>query len=184
MSDLSTLLNDLKKAADSVKTDIKTLDEQIHALNGERESLMNSPVSREDFAAYVRADLAKRGELFQYRIKQFADHTGRGNAKLNSSFVALDRVFHGGRLQNFPFMNGEDCFDGFAPSADAFFFYFGDLIAERFMAALDVVHDWPQGGIPVADLRKRIAEIDHELDTLMTRRDELASQLLSVGIAG
>lgn len=184
MSELSSILTELKKAAESVKTDIQTLDEQIHALNVEREGLMNSPVSREDFAAYVKADLAKRGELFQHRIKQFAAHKGRGNAKLDSSFVALERVFQAGRLQNFPFMNGEDCFDGFGLSADAFFFYFGDLIAERFVAGLDVVHDWPQGGIPVADLRKRIAEIDHELDTLLRRRDDLASQLLSVGMAG
>ncbi len=182
MSELTSILTELKKVAESVKTDIRTLDEQIHALNLERQGLMDSPVSREDFAAYMKADLAKRGELFQHRVKQFATHKGRGNAKMDSSFVALERVFQGGRLQNFPFMNGEDCFDGFAPSADAFYFYFGDLIAERFLAGLDAEHDWPQDGIPVADLRKRIAEIDQALDALLTRRDELASQLMSVGI--
>lgn len=182
MSEFAAILVELNKAAESVKTEIGALDEQISTLNRERQSLMDSPVSREDFAAYMKADLARRGELFQQRIKQFATHTGRGNAKLTSSFVVLERAFQGRQLQNFPFMNGEDCFDGFQPSADAFYYYFGDLIAERFMAGLDAVHDWPQGGLPVADIRKRIAEIDCELDDLVTRRDELASQLTGVGI--
>lgn len=184
MSKFAALLVELNKATESVKAEIGALDEQISTLNRERQSLMDSPVSREDFAAYMKADLARRGELFQMRIQQFATHAGRGHAKLTSSFVTLERAFQRGQSQNFPFMNGEDCFDGFQPSADAFYYYFGDLIAERFMAGLDAVHNWPQGGLPVADIRKRIAEIDGELDDLVTRRDDLARQLLSVGVAG
>ncbi len=185
MTSGSTLiLVELSKAAESVKTEIGTLDQKISALNHERQGLMDSPVSREDFAAYMKSDLARRGELFRQRIQQFATHAGRGNAKMTASFVTLERAFQSCGLQNFPFMDGEDCFDGFRLSADAFYFYFGDLIAARFMAGLDAVHDWPQGGLPVAERRQRIAEIDCELDDLVTRRDELAEQLLSVGITG
>ncbi|MCH2222848.1 MAG: hypothetical protein MK097_21375, partial [Dechloromonas sp.] len=69
-----------------------------------------------------------------------------------------------------------------AEGGEAFYWYFGDLIAERFMAALDMVHDWSEGGLPIADRRKRIAEIDQEIETLIERRDGLIGQLNSVGI--
>lgn len=182
MSELTSILTKLKKAAESTRAEIFALDEQISTLNQERQSLSDSPVSREDYAAYVKADIVKRGELFLHRIKGFAGHKGRGSARMATSFIALDRASKGNGLQGFPFMNGEDCFDGFNPSPEAFYWYFGDVIVERFMAALDAVHSWPQGGMPLADIRQRIAEIDLALETLVERRDELVSQLNSVGI--
>jgi len=182
MSELTSILTKLKKAAESTKAEIGDLDEQISALNRERQNLSDSPVSREDYAAYVKADIAKRGALFAQRIKGFACHKGRGNARMATSFITLDRASKGDGLQGFPFMDGEDCFDGFNPSPAAFYWYFGDLIAERFMAALDAAHDWPKDGVPLVDIRKRIAEIDQILETLVERRDELVSQLNSIGI--
>lgn len=53
-----------------------------------------------------------------------------GKHKNTSEIVTLERAFQRGQSQNFPFMNGEDCFDGFQPSADAFYYYFGDLIID------------------------------------------------------
>ncbi len=53
-----------------------------------------------------------------------------GKHKNMSEIVTLERAFQRGQSQNFPFMNGEDCFDGFQPSADAFYYYFGDLIID------------------------------------------------------
>ena len=144
--------------------------------------MLDSHVSRDEYAAYVKADIAKRGELFVHRIKGFARHNARGSARLDTSFVALEKALNSSRLQGIPFMNGEDCFDGFNPTPEAFYWYFGDLIAERFMAALDMVHDWSEGGLPIADRRKRIAEIDQEIETLIERRDGLIGQLNSVGI--
>lgn len=182
MSELSNILTKLKTVAESVKGEIQALDEQIGTLNQERQALVDAPVSRDEYAAYVKADVARRGELFLNRMRMFAKGKGRGNAKFDPCFATLERVYEGGRLQNLPFMNGEDSFDGFNPSPEAFYWYFGDLIAERFMAALDAVHTWPQAGIPLADRRRRIAEIDQVIDDLVTQRDELASQLMSVGI--
>ena len=50
------------------------------------------------------------------------------------------------------------------------------------MAALDAVHNWDEGGMPIAERRTRIAEIDRQLEELVDKRDTLASQLISVGI--
>lgn len=183
MSEFTGLLDKLKKAAESIKGQIHSIDENISALNQERQALMDAPVSRDDYAAYVKADLARRGELFLSRMKKFANGSGRGSAKLDPRFVTLERAYERGGLQNFPFMNGEDCFDGFNPSPEAFYWYFGDLIADRFMAALDPFFVWPKECVPLEDRRKRIAEIDQEMDELVTRRDELASQLTNAGMA-
>jgi hypothetical protein len=158
------------------------LDDEISTLNQERQGLLDAPVSRDEYATYVKADIAKRGELFARRINGFASHKGRGSARINTSFIALERALNGSGLQNIPFMNGEDCFDGFNPTPEAFYWYFGDLIADRFMAALDAVHDWPKGGVPLVDRRNRIAELDQAIEKLVDRRDELVSQLNSVGI--
>lgn len=109
--------------------------------------MIDAPVSRDEFASYVKADLARRGEMFVHRMRTFSNGKGRGSAKMNVSFATLERVFQEGRLQQLPFMNGEDCFDGFNPTSEAFYWYFGELIADRMMTALDQVHTWQEGGV-------------------------------------
>ena len=181
MSELASILGKLKKVAESVKGEIQALDVQIETLNQKRQELMDAPVSRDDYVTYVNADIAKRGEPFLNRMRQFASGKGRGSAKMSQSFAPLERGLQAG-FHPFPFMNGEDYFDGFNLSPEAFYWYFGDLIANRFMAALDAVHNWDEGGMPIAERRTRIAEIDRQLEELVDKRDTLASQLISVGI--
>lgn len=180
--DLKGLVVKLRNAAEAIKGEIGEIDARIVAAQVEREALTNAPVSKDDFMTYVRADIARRGELYVHRIKGFAAGKGRGNAKLDPSFAHLERVFQGNRQQNFPFMDGEDAFDGFNLSADAYYWYFGDLIAERFAVALDMVFDWPEAKISVDERRKRIEEIDAELESLVEKRDSLVADLTSIGI--
>lgn len=180
--DLKGLVVKLRNAAEAIKAEIGEIDERIKVVQAERETLTNASVSKADFMTYVQADIARRGELYVHRIKGFATVKGRGTAKLDPSFAHLERVFAGGRLQNFPFMNGEDAIDGFNPTADAYYWYFGGIIAERFSIALDMVFDWPEAGIPVDERRKRIEEIDGELESLVEKRDSLVLDLTSIGI--
>jgi len=180
--DFKGLFAKLKTAAVGIKAEIAEIDNRVSVLQAEREVLTDASVSKEDFMTYVREDIARRGQLYVHRIKGFAKGNARGNAKLNPSFSHLEHAFQNNRLQGFPFMNGEDAFDGFNPSADAFYWYFGDLIAERFCAALDLVHDWPTSSIPVEERRKQIAAIDDELDSLIEKRDSLAAELINAGM--
>ncbi|KAB2928805.1 MAG: hypothetical protein F9K30_00215 [Dechloromonas sp.] len=182
MSELTNILGKLKKVAESVKTEIQALDEQINQLNHERQALIDAPVSRADYAAYVKADISRRCGPFLNQLRRFARGGKTSGANLNLSFGALERVHNAGQSQQFPYMNGDECFDGFNISPGAFYWYFGDLIAERFMDAMDTAHAWQEGGMPIDERRKRIAEIDQQMDELISKRDELASQLTSAGI--
>lgn len=180
--DFKGLYAKLKTAAEGIKGEITAIDNRVAALQAEREVLTDAPVSKDDFMTYVREDIARRGQMYVHRIKGFAGRKARGNAKLDPSFSHLEQAFQSNRLQAFPFMNGEDAFDGFNPTADAFYWYFGELIAERFSVALDLAHDWPVGGVPVAERRKQIAAIDEELDSLTEKRDSLAAELINAGM--
>lgn len=180
--DFKGLLAKLHSAAEGIKGDIGGIDRRIAALEAEREALTDAPVTREDFKSYLAADVARRGEVFKYRINGFVSGKARGSAKFDPTFARLERNLVAGQAQNFPFMDGEDAFEGFNLSAPAFYWYFGDLIVERFMQAVDLAHDWQPGGIPVAERRARIAEIDAELQSLVEKRDSLAAELVGAGI--
>ncbi len=97
------------------------------------------------------------------------------------SFPLLERSSALGGLQMFPYLNGEIANYEGEPSASALYWYFGDLIAQRFSDSLDCVA-WSTDTISVADRRIQIAEIDKQIEALTSHRDGLANDLIGSGM--
>ena len=175
MSEFAGLYSKLRKAAEAVKGEITALDTKISALNSERQSLLDAPVSKEDFMEYVRADIAARAQGYQGALKRW-----RRKNEFNS-FAQLERRLKQGGACAFPYLNGEHPIDGTLMDAPAMYWLFGEQIAVRFADAIDCF-DWPAETVSIADRRKRVGEIDEELDTLVDKRDALAADLIKAGI--
>lgn len=174
-TEVKGLLAKLRAAADGIKAQIHEADAQIVTLTTERATLTDAPVSREDFMDYVRDDIQRRAASYPNSIARWKRKTFVNN------FAGFERTHGGGRNQAFPYLHGEDPHDGNIIETAALYWYFGDLIAERFGAALDAIA-WPDESVSVAARRIRIAEIDARLDEITARRDELAAELVSTGM--
>lgn len=177
-TNVKTLLSQLRGAADAIKAQIHEADKQIEALNKERRALADAPVSKADFMEYIRADIGRRAAGYPIRLKQWARKTN-----FPPSFVQLERTHTQEGLHMFPYLDGEAPYNGpiveFEPRA--LYWHFGELIAERFSAALDVLQ-WPADAVSVAERRTRIAKIDAQIQELETRRDGLAKDLMDSGM--
>lgn len=176
MSELSGLITKVKKAAEAVRAEINTLDDNIDGLNRERQTLMDAPIGKTDIMHYVADDITRRSLQFQTALKFW---NKKNPTELG--FAYLERNRKNEQLQMLPYLDGETAHQGTQLTHGGFYWIFGDLIAERFAAALDCL-ELPAETVSVDDRRKRIGEIDEELDRLISRRDDLVSQLSSVGI--
>ena len=170
------LLAQLRTAADAIKAQIQEADSQIAALTEQRRVLTNASVSKDDFMGYVRADIQRRAVSYQYRLKRFAEKNN-----FPFGFAQLERVHVAESLQPFPYLDGEVPHNGAELDTGAFYWHFGDLIAERFGVALDNF-DWPDDVVSVEDRRLQIAEIDKKLQEIQAKRDELANDLIGSGM--
>ena len=176
-SGLSSLVEAVHKASEAVLEKINGADLEIKILQRERGLLTESPVSRADFMLYVRSDIERRGEPFKDALR-------RWQAKwFQNSFIGYERRETSGQLQGIPYLNAEIAHQGTEMTTAAFYWMFGEQIANRFEAALDAL-PWPDTSVPVAERRLRLAEIHSELGKLNDFRDSLARELAAVGIYG
>lgn len=176
MSEFKSLVAKVKKAADDVRGQIQALDEEIAVLEEQRRIINNAPVSKADFMDYVREDIRRRSARLPYVLKQKWARDGQYN-----NFVRLERYFTNGDLQPIPYINGEVPTPGVNLDPDAFYWYFGGLIIERFEQAIEGL-DWPEDTMPVLHRRQRLEDLDAKIQELLSRRDELAADLQSVAV--
>ncbi|MEF8699251.1 MAG: hypothetical protein V5B33_07975 [Candidatus Accumulibacter sp. UW20] len=174
--ELNALLQAVRKAADAILVKIQKADEEMSVLEAERTSLTDSPVSRDDLMAYVRADIARRGAPYQFTLSHWK------NKWFHNAFSRWERAEQGNRNQAIPYLNAEQSHEGAEMTPGALYFLFGDLIAERFAEALKVL-PFPENAVPVEQRRARIAAIDAELDRLNAHRAELVGELSAVGVS-
>lgn len=177
MATVSKLLGQLRDAAQTLRGEIGAIDNEIAALNDERRQLNNEPLTKADFAEYVKADIARQAQQYQNRLNRefsMASH---------ARFVSLERKQQDGQPLGLPYLSGEMFAHGAKPEPHALYWLFGEQIAERFVAALDS-QPWPETATPIAQRRERIAVIDARLAGLNTQRDALASEMMKAGLKG
>ncbi|WP_297325652.1 hypothetical protein [Nitrosomonas sp.] len=172
------LLTKLRSAAEVIKKKIYEADQKIEALLNERAMISESRLSKEDFMQYVREDIQRRASEYPIRMSHLARNTG---FPFSISFPQLERNEKSGNLQSFPYLDGQAFSNGAAWHVSAIYWLFGEQIEKRFSDALDQF-DWPESSMSPDERRKRIAEIDQELEILNIERDCLASDLISTGM--
>ncbi|MDE2389313.1 MAG: hypothetical protein KGN35_09590 [Betaproteobacteria bacterium] len=172
------LLTKLRSAAEIIKKQIYEADKKIEALLDERASISESRLSKEGFMQYVREDIQRRAAEYPIRMRHLARTTG---FPFSTSFPQLERNEKSGNTQPFPYLDGQTYSNGPAWHASAIYWLFGEQIEKRFADALDQF-DWPESSMTPDERRKRIAEIDLELEKLNGERDSLASDLMSTGM--
>ena len=176
--EVKDLLSQLRSAAEVIKKQIHEADQKIEVLLNERASLSEARLTKEDFMHYVRKDIARRAPAYPIRMKNLARNTG---FPFSIGFSQLERTDKSGNSQPFPYLDGEAYSDGATLNPSAVYWIFGDLIEKRFSDALDQF-DWSENGLSLDERRKRIEEIDQELEKLNEERDSLASDLMSAGM--
>ncbi len=176
--EVKDLLIELRSAAETIKKKINEADQRIEELLNERENISESRLSKEDFMQYVRKDISRRASVYPLRMKKLAMNSG---FPFSMNFSHLERIDASGNAMSFPYLDGEESRDGALLHPGALYFIFGDLIEKRFSDALDQF-DWPENSMSLDDRRKRITEIDQQLEKLNEERDSLASDLMSTGM--
>ena len=92
------LLAQLRDAANAIKAQIHEADAQIAALEEQRRALTDAPVSKADLVEYIRADIQRRADNYQWRIDKWAREGG-----FPVSFIELERRHISGKPQSFPY---------------------------------------------------------------------------------
>lgn len=174
MSEIKSLLSQISMAANEVVAKIQSLDAQIEELSGQRNEIVNAPLSKSDLMEYVREDVKRRAALYPSFLKTKWARQGQ-----HLDFANHERVFKVGSAQPIPYLDGEYAMPGIAFRPDAFYWIFGELIEKRFEAALGSL-PWPAAGLPLADRRAAIESLDAQIDALTNERDGLAAELQSV----
>jgi hypothetical protein len=174
MSDFKALVAEMKKSAADVRSKIKALDVEIEALNEERRAINAAPVSKADFMEYLRSDIQRRAARMPLLLAQNLTRSGESR-----NFENLERIDSRAGKQDIPYINGDSPVDHVTLGDPAFFWYFGDLIAERFEQVVDGL-SWPADAMPVTQRRQRIKEIDSKIGSLTAQRNMLEMDLRSV----
>jgi uncharacterized coiled-coil protein SlyX len=175
-SGINPLVAEVIAAANGVRSQIRALDDEVATLQKQRQDLIDPPISRADFMEYVREDISRQSKVFPAMLK-----TKFGNGRpFGNNFEKLERVYagHGKGLQAFPYFNWSLDDLGFKLEPAAFYWYFTELIQERFELAIQDF-DWPTESMPVAERRERIKKIDAQISDLTARRRVLQGQLMS-----
>ena len=172
------LLTKLRSAAEVIKKQIHEADQKIEALLNEWAIISECRFSKEDFMQYMREDIRRRASEYPIRMSHLARKHG---FPFSISFPQLERNEKSGNNQPFPYLDGETYSNTPAFHVSAIYWLFGKQIEKRFSDALGQFQ-WPENSMSPEDRRKRIAEIDQELEILNIERDGLASDLISTGM--
>lgn len=170
MSEFKKVFAQLKTITERLKSEIHELDALIADASKRREVIISTAVSKEDFIAYIRADIRDKGKRFWSGMRTLIEQRPK-------EYPALERGI------GLDYLSGAIRSPEIVPPS-AFFFYFGDLIAERISRAIDEDLDWPNGTMPVTERKVIVAKIDAEIADLRKQRKELADQLIEAGLAG
>jgi hypothetical protein len=175
---LKSVFEQLRGAASTVIGEIQSLDQRIEALHAEREALVTDPLSKADYLAYMVAEMNTEAAKFSDQLRASAQGDKR-------NFIRLDKDRDSGFGMNTGYLG---LIRGQMPGTAvmnpaAFCFFFGEMAAEKIGTALDAM-PWPKDAVPVADRRRRMAEIEAEIARLDSERDSLAQNLQEIGIKG
>ncbi len=177
VASLKSLLPALSKQATETRQAMETLRERRTALQQERDTIMKAPLSREDYAEVVCADIdraaAQREERMRNAIAGRA--FGRRRYATFQSAVEVEKgridMFGplGDPLLEFDSRSWRDPLD--IPTA---VWLFKDAVKDAVRAAILSIEAWPEvAPRTLAELRTRLAEIDEELSRIDSEMAEI-----------
>jgi len=173
MTNISNIAQQLKAAASKLLGEIKTIDDELDALNQQRDVITSGHVSKEDFLNYLSLHFKIKAATFQSRLLREME------PKVKYDFGSLER----GYVTNSSFLGIYFLTGGFAPvpiTEEAIYFYFGDILLEKIGEALDDKFDGE--AMPVHECRKAIQDIEKTERELLQRRSELVKTIDEAGI--
>lgn len=164
---LSTLLKQVNEATKEIVSTIQGFDDRIDALQSERQTIGQAPVSRADFVAYIEAMVDQKAGAFSNQITRQLEG-------IDPAFFALERI---GNPINFlnPYLNSG------VIQEDAAYWYLKPAIMAR-VEDMAATMNFPEEAMPLDERRARIATIDAEIADLRKQRAELAGQLKKAGL--
>lgn len=174
---LGDTFHNMIEAAGELRGRILELDAEMATLNAQRQELLDATVSKADYLAYIKTDVARRGASYgadiAAKLKRGANTKYSYLSRLDKSDSdLLDLPYLTGDRANFPVITYE-----------AVFFLFGALIVQRIEEVLHKM-DWTENTIPAADCQALIAKIDTATLELSNERECLPSLLLQSGLLG
>ena len=171
-SEIKGLLNQVKQAAEKLKTKIHDLDDQIETLYTKRSVILSAPLSKEDYLTTIRADIQTKARRFPADLKRHLETESRVN------YPAMAQAGIGGLPLRY-LDAGNNA--GSEMLGEAYYFYFEDVIVEGVERAL-AGKEWPVDAVPAVERVKSLKVICEQLDTLTQERDSLAGELVSCGV--
>lgn len=170
-------LEQLHESARNAKAELHRFDGEIKQSERSLQAIYAEKVTRADFLAYLKDDFRQRSQQFVV------------NLRLDFLRVLPNLQFRNQecRLENgadimLPFFSGKTSLPGMTD--EAYFFYFGDLIAERFCDAIDATGlvKWGETTVPIEERRAQCKKIEAEITALQVQRDALAADLDEAGL--
>ncbi len=168
---IDKLLKQVNDAAGELVGMIQEVDARISALQIERQSIGNAPVSRADFLEYISQAIDAKSRLF-----------GKGKTRqieaIDTSFFSLER----GGLENFNFLLTEQFGHADIHEGGLYWYLKPSIMARCAEIAEEMA--LPDNAMSPGDRQSRIAAIDAEIAVLRVQRNEMAGQLKKAGLVG
>jgi hypothetical protein len=169
--EIRELLKQVKQSAEKIKANIQELDEQISELGQRRKTLVNLPLSKEDYLSILRLDIQNKGRLFKDDLRKQL----QGSSKI--TYLAKDKATREGLLISFA---DAGRFNG-QLSVSALHHYFEDDIIKGVEVCL-ADEQWPTDAMPLSVIESEVAAIDAQIEALSIQRDAIADDLISTGL--
>lgn len=199
IDDTASALLDAHKAISELKDKKESLVQKREALLQERDSLMLQPVDKEDIKELIFCHIDQLAENFIAKdgIKKVVNAVSlpqrqyKGGSIPSPSSAALNlyeldsAINKDGYFENSIFSLEKlgifNSYEFAGGGNEGFYFFFGDLIKEKLSKHFDESFSdkwiWCKQGMPLAERRARIAEIDSEVSDLDLNIKKYSDQL-------
>ena len=186
MKSLKSLMPAMREHAAVIRRALAGLNVRIDQLQAERVELLKQPITREDYAALIHADIDRLAdgyrELAAGRMRELMGPDAKPCAPANVQTAlgfanrAVSSVY--GSLRS-PFND----FDGEPLPQAVATFLFRDEMKRGATEAVNAIKKWPfPNAKPLGDSLARMAQIDGELADLKAQRAEFVDQSGALGL--
>lgn len=164
----------LKKSVNAFAGQIKTLSRQIEQLKRERENIVTAPPALQDVVGAYERELDARRKSFRdglaRKIDYFQGQPGQLENPLPLGSSSLLALAH----ENYSIAPFQVLENGLAV-------VLGDQILRALTIELEAL-DWSKAGLPWAERRKRIADMDAQIERLEKELADLRTSAQEAGI--
>lgn len=167
---IESLLKQISDAANNVIGLIQEVDAKIDDLSARRKALVEAPIGRRDFLAYI-------DRWIDNKTQRFSTSTKNELSKVDRRFIAVEQG-----LGSLDLLTGGISLP-VAITEEGLLWYLKPAIIAR-MEEITAGVDFQTGedDIPAEKRRELIAAIDMEISKMRSERNELATQLMKTGV--